>query len=255
MAGARLGQNFLVDPRVADKMIDFFLPVQGPILEIGPGRGILTDRLIQKSEQKITAVELDGGLCEQLKGRLESKTDVICGDILDVRLERLFPSRPVNIIGNLPYYLSKELVDWLIQNGRMILKGVVMLQKEFVRKLVIGQNEQASSAQSAMFHQLFSASPLFSVRPGSFSPRPRVTSTVLEITRKSDDRDVDVDFYRFLKSCFRQQRKTLANNLLREYPPDRIREVSTALGLSSTGRAEEISASSFLRMYLLLKER
>jgi 16S rRNA (adenine1518-N6/adenine1519-N6)-dimethyltransferase len=250
MRKAKLGQHFLVNRSIVEKMAHKFLPVEGPILEIGPGKGILTQYLLNSCPgSKITAVELDNTLFCELKNRFSESIDILNRDVLHVDLYELFPGEDegVNVIGNVPYYISKELMDWVIAHHKKIKKGMFMMQKEFANKFISPIN-----AQSILFGWLFQVEKLFDVQPGSFSPQPGVKSSVFLFERiiSPMEKDIDaMDFYRFLKQCFRNRRKTLFNNLGTSYDTKTLGAIFEKLRINPKVRAEQLTLKDFLGMY------
>ena len=245
-----LGQHFLVNRNIADKMVQRFLPVEGPILEIGPGPGILTGRLVEGCrDNRITVVERDRTLSRQLMDQWKDQIDIIHRDILQIDLDEYFPGaqEAVNLIGNLPYYISKELLDWVIAHRGKIKKGMFMVQKEFLEKLLMG-----ASAQAVLFRGLFRVEKWFEVQPGSFSPPPKVKSAVFLFERKETvlAKDIKIDdFYRFLKGCYRNRRKTLVNNLAISKDKKSISDILDRLGIDPGIRAEQLGLEDFLKIY------
>lgn len=258
MRKAKFGQHFLVNRSIAEKMAQTFLPVKGPILEIGPGKGILTQHLLNRCpDSQITAVELDNTFFCELKNRFRESIEILNQSILHINLYELFPGedKVVNVIGNVPYYISKELLDWVITHHIKIKKGMFMMQKEFVNKLISPAN-----AQSILFVWLFQVKKLFDVQPGSFSPRPGVKSSVFLFNRILSplEKNIDVmDFYRFLRQCFRNRRKTLTNNLGASYDTKTVGEIFKKLYINPKVRAEQLTLEDFLGMYcyFFLKEK
>lgn len=245
-----MGQHFLVNRHIAEKIARAFLPVEGPILEIGPGKGILTQHLLNRCPgSHITVVELDYTLFCELKNRFSESIDILNQNILHVDLYELFPGEgeAVNVIGNVPYYISKELMDWVIARHKKIRKGMFMMQKEFVNKFISPTN-----AQSLVFGLLFQVEKLFDVQPGSFSPQPKVKSSVFLFERilSPIEKDIDVrDFYDFLQQCFRNRRKTLFNNLGALYDTKTLAEIFEKLRINPKVRAEQLTLKDFLCMY------
>jgi 16S rRNA (adenine1518-N6/adenine1519-N6)-dimethyltransferase len=250
MRKTKLGQHFLVNRSIAEKMAQTFFPVKGPVLEIGPGQGILTQHLLDCCpDSKITAVELDNTLFGELKNRFSQRIDILNQNILHVNLYELFPGEDetVNVIGNVPYYISKELMDWVITHHKKIEKGMFMMQKEFVNKFISPAN-----AQAILFVWLFQVEKLFDVQPGSFLPHPRVKSSVILFNRITSPREKDIKvigFYRFLQQCFRNRRKTLLNNLCSSYDTKILTGIFEKLRINPKVRAEQLTLKDFLSMY------
>jgi 16S rRNA (adenine1518-N6/adenine1519-N6)-dimethyltransferase len=257
MAGTRFGQNFLRDMNIARRIVKLLEAPVGPVLEIGAGKGILSELLLEKFPgRRITLVEIDPGMVTELKHRFGNRAGIMAGDILEIDLAERYSKERVAVIGNLPYHISKPLIDWFIVQRQRISEAVLMLQKDFVDKLLAEAGSKKYNAQSVTFQLIFHIRRCFDVPPGAFAPVPKIRSTVLAVQPADSpfQREAD-EFYNFTKLCFAERRKTLGNNLLREYLPDCIHEVWAAMGISSTVRAEEISPASFLRMYRLLRER
>jgi len=252
---AKLGQNFLVNRSLAEKIARSFLPVEGDILEIGPGRGILTEILIREArENKITVIDIDPDMCRGLFHLKERHPQfaIIQGSILDLDLSSVAPGLPINLIGNLPYYLSKEIIDWVIASEKQIKTGLFMMQKEFVDKLPAGPEGGKTSAQSVMFAFLFQTARLITVNPGSFSPRPKVKSTVFSFKKQPQTARVGIDpaaFYSFLQAAFAGRRKTLVNNLRACYPDENWPDIFPHLGIDGRARAEALTPDRFPALF------
>ena len=248
---ARLGQNFLRDSRIARRIVDLLEAPTGPILEIGAGQGILSVLLLEKFPgQGITLVEVDPRLVAELERRFARRAEILAGDILQADLAGMFPGGRAAVIGNLPYHISKPLVDWLIAQRRGIGEAVLMLQKDFVDKLLSPPGGKKYNAQSVVFQLLFQARRCFDVPAGAFVPAPKVKSTVIA-ARPADSSlgDPAGPFYAFVKLCFTGRRKTLWNTLAPHYP----HELLAGAGLTSTIRAEQLSPGRFAELFGVLE--
>lgn len=274
MTPAKLGQHFLVNKNVAEKIARKFLPVQGCILEIGPGTGILTDLLCkyrQKKENKIYAIEVDKELYYKLKSKYKKNLEIINRSILTVDADDIDSRGKINIIGSVPYFISREIIDWVISRHDRIKKGLFMTQKEFADKILSASLHQKTilsegkyhrginkkrNAQALMFNYLFVVKKLFDVQPGSFSPPPKVKSSVFLFEHKEEDRGkIESDnFYLFLKDCFKNRRKTLLNNLIEEHQPEKCWEIFDKIKINPKIRAEQLSLKDFLLVYKYLKD-
>jgi len=257
MAPAKLGQNFLVNHNVAEKVVKSFLPVSGEILEIGPGRGILTDLLIKSvPDKKIFAVELDKELSQQIRNRYDQNIEVINRSILDLILEEICSRGELNVIGNVPYYISREIMDWTIYQNKRINKCVFMMQKEFVDKIRPGNDPRKSGAQTIILNHIYKIEKLFEVSPGSFSPMPRVRSAVFSMIKR-EDQPIDTplpEFYGFLKACYKNRRKTLLNNLSGTIDSESLWDAFEKTRINPRIRGEELSLPDFLAFFLALKK-
>jgi 16S rRNA (adenine1518-N6/adenine1519-N6)-dimethyltransferase len=253
MSPKSLGQHFLINRNIARKMVRMFGPGNHPLLEIGAGKGVLSELLLQHyPEQQIILVEKDSRLHARLEDIFGSRCRVIGDNILNIRLDQLpFPGK-FSLIGNIPYYLSKDIIDWVIGQSGHVSKGLFMMQKEFVDKLVLRFPSAKSSARGVMFNYRFLPSKDMDVNPGSFFPSPKVVSSIFSFraldpdTRLTDDRD----FYRFLKICFGSRRKTLANNLGPVYGKEAVRKIFKQTDTGIRIRAEELDMKGFIRLFL-----
>ena len=253
---ARLGQHFLVNQNVARRIVAELGPVAGPVLEIGPGRGVLTSLLLEASpDREVVAVEKDPLLCHQLEERFPERLRVLNRDIVEVSPETLFPAGTFHLIGNLPYLISKEIVDWLIVHRACIGSGVVMLQKDFVDKLLAKPGARRRNAQGVMFQLLFTASKILTVSPGSFSPPPRVDSTVIKFNLSPKWDRASPALYEFLHGCFASPRKTLANNLATMHDRDTIQTVLERVKLRADSRAGDLTPEMFLSLFEAFQQR
>lgn len=265
MKTSKLGQNFLVNRNVAEKIVKHFLPVQGDILEIGPGKGVLTELLFRhRRDNKIIAVELDDTLFYRLKNKHGGREafELLNRNILKLDLSHMYgtdagtgaPNQGnLNILGNIPYYISRELMDWVIRYHGVIARGVFMVQKEFADKLTAPVGNKLYNARGVMFNRLFRVQKCFDVQPGSFSPRPAVKSTVFSFGRAAPaaaGEDIPAqDFYLFLQACFKNRRKTLFNNLSNAANTERLWEIFEHLRLDPRIRAEQLTADDFTAVY------
>ncbi|MCX6555732.1 MAG: 16S rRNA (adenine(1518)-N(6)/adenine(1519)-N(6))-dimethyltransferase RsmA [Candidatus Aminicenantes bacterium] len=254
---AKIGQNFLHDKNIASKIIDVFLPqAPGPVLEIGAGPGILSGLLLEKiPPERITLVEIDPFLARELRERFGARTQVLEKDILETDLAGLYPEGQVAIIGNLPYYISKELLDWFIAQRARIGAAVVMLQRDFVDKLLSAENQKKYNAQSIVFQTFFQTRRCFNVPAGAFQPAPKVTSTVLAIRPNlSPFLPAAAEFYPFVRLCFGERRKTLLNNLAPHFEKQELAAAAGACGIPDRARAEQLPAERFAALFAALKK-
>lgn len=256
MKSAKLGQNFLVNRSIAAKIVDAVMPFTGHPIEIGPGKGILTERLLQNrslSDPKLTVIEVDSQLADQLQERFSQDLNIIRQDVLTLNVDEAFPQEPLTLVGNLPYYISKDIADWLIAHHHRVGKGVFMLQKEFVDKLV----RVKQSPQSLIFSYLFDARVLFNASPGSFNPPPKVFSSVFQFIHRRNIPEADINLqslYHLLKISYQNRRKTLQNNLSPHYSKLTITAALTRLDIPPTTRAEQLPLQKFLDLYRQLEK-
>jgi 16S rRNA (adenine1518-N6/adenine1519-N6)-dimethyltransferase len=211
----KLGQNFLISPTAPRAIVDALGDLsQATVLEIGPGKGALTSLLAPRAKQVI-AVELDRALAASLPG---SSVEVICEDILEVDLTQLATQRGVRlqVIGNLPYYISSPIMMHLFAHNDVIDRAVLMAQREVAERIVAPPGSSTYGLLSATTQMYATVEQLFTLPPEAFAPRPEVYSTVIRLTMRPRFDELAVDaagFLRFLRQIFALKRKTLANNL------------------------------------------
>jgi 16S rRNA (adenine1518-N6/adenine1519-N6)-dimethyltransferase len=246
---AKLGQHFLANKNVAEKIVDCFHPCEGPIVEIGPGQGVLTLLLRHRfPHRKIMAVELDDHLADALRKKAISNLEIIRQDILLMNLQSLKQGDHYNLIGNLPYFISKEIVDWVLLQHSFIPRALFMVQKEFADKLML--RSRTLLPQPLVANMVFIIRKMFDVKPGSFSPPPRVTSTVLALTQRPRLPIGPIrPFYLFVKKCFQNQRKTLANNLRPSVRPEKLESVFRELEISVQARPGQLDLEIYVALF------
>ena len=189
------------------------------IVEIGPGTGALTEQLLHQVDHLI-AVELDRDLATLLRKKYEpSKLTIIQQDILtlDIHsiLEKHKNNKKIRIIGNLPYNISTPLLFHLIDHTEIIQDMIFMLQKEVALRLAAMPGDKNYGRLSVMSNVKLQCECLFDVMPESFDPPPKVDSTVLKLTPRSDVKPINDQqrFQEVVKMAFSQRRKTLRNSL------------------------------------------
>lgn len=215
-----LGQNFLVDQNVIGKIIESAaLQPEDQVLEIGPGRGALTERLARRAE-RLLLVEYDHALAENLTRSYadNSQVTVVDGDILAVDLSALLGQGPARwkVIANLPYNISTEVLFRLEEVRGRLSRMVLMLQKEVGDRLVAPPDCSNYGVTTVLLGLNFYIRREFIVPPGCFHPRPKIDSAVLSFvplaTPRAEVGDEQI-FRRVVKGAFAMRRKTLANCL------------------------------------------
>ena len=213
----RWGQHFLRDPRVLDRIASSLGIQPGQwVVEIGPGRGALTERLLSTGA-RVLAIEIDSQLANFLKDRFrESKAlEVVHGDILEVNLEELIGARSsegITVTGNLPYYITSPIVRRIFQVHERVSAALLLVQKEVADRIVAGKGTRDYAYLSVLCQLYAEPKLLFRVPASAFQPPPKVTSALVQLDMRADIRP-DAEFLGFLQLCFRQRRKMLRNNL------------------------------------------
>jgi 16S rRNA (adenine1518-N6/adenine1519-N6)-dimethyltransferase len=240
----KLGQNFLVSPTAPRAIVDALGDLrQATVLEIGPGRGALTTLLVARARQVI-AVELDAALAASLQG---GAVEVICRDILQVDLTAMARERGVRlqVVGNLPYYISSPIMMHLFAHSGVIDRAVLMAQREVAERIVAAPGSRAYGLLSATTQMYASVEQLFTLPPEAFAPAPEVYSTVIRLTMQPRFAERGVEaagFLGFLRQIFALKRKTLANNLRASgFSSEAVSAGFVRCGVDAQVRAEALS--------------
>ncbi len=221
----RFGQNFLVDARVVDNIIGAIGPRSDEtIIEIGPGRGALTGRLVEKAG-RVIAIEFDRDLIAPLRERFQGAGNfqLLQADALEVDFCQMLAAdspataQPIaRVVGNLPYNIATAILERLIEQRRCINEMVLMLQREVAGRITARPGATERGFLSVLVQAYCEAEKLFEVRPGAFRPVPKVWSTVLRLhmrpmmpVRVKDE----ALLRRIVSAGFAQRRKTILNNL------------------------------------------
>lgn len=217
-AKKNLGQHFLKDEGIARRIADTIesgVPekyAQLPVLEIGPGMGVLTKYLMETG-RPLKCVELDSESVEYLANVYPQLT-VVEGDFLKMNLSDLFEGE-FALIGNYPYNISSQIFFKVLENREQIPVVTGMLQKEVAERICSGPGSKVYGILSVLLQAWYDCEYLFNVAPGVFNPPPKVTSGVLRLVRNSrQELGVDEKFFKtVVKTAFGQRRKTLRNSL------------------------------------------
>ena len=252
----RLGQNFLIDPNIIRKIVALAeVGANDHVLEIGPGRGALTD-LLCKTAGRVTAIEVDPRLHAYLAERQHDypNLDLILADALTYPLESL-PAGTI-VVANLPYYISTPLLFALLDQRDRFPRLVLMLQNEVADRLVAKPGTSDYGVLSVMAQYAAEITKGFRVSAQCFRPRPEVGSAVV-LLRTRAQRELspaeEPKFAALVKSAFAHRRKTLVNSLRDEgYDQIRIAGALEQLALPMSVRAEVLSLEQLIRLSRLM---
>ena len=247
----KYGQVFLKSRRLAERIVDeLHVNPEDWVVEVGPGKGILTEILIERAT-RVIGVELDTILATYLRERFIEHHNliVINKDIRDFDMSQ-YPD--VKVIGNIPYYLSGEFIFYLIENVEYWREAVIMVQKEFGDRLISKPGRKSYGAITVLVKKELDVEFLFYVGKGNFRPIPRVNSVLLRLRPDKKLPDIPFDgFARLVKAAFSTRRKKMLNNLVRELKinKDRLVETFLSLGFPLDIRAEYLSMGDFASLY------
>ncbi len=224
-ANKSLGQNFLINQNVVDKIVESSnITKKDLVIEIGPGLGTLTKELLEKAG-KVICIELDKKMIKILTDRfsLYENFEVINGDILQIKLNKIIKEEKekngfetVKIVANLPYYITTPIIMKLLEDRLELESITVMIQKEVADRLIAIPGERETGAITYSVYYYATAEGILEVPKDSFIPEPEVTSKVIKLTLRKEP-PIEVKsrsvMFKIIKSAFMQRRKTLLNAL------------------------------------------
>jgi len=244
-ARKRFGQNFLHDPRVIAQIIEAINPQSDQALvEIGPGRGALTEPLLERCSA-LDAIEIDRDLAGELQQRLADRCLTLhTADALKFDFAALAASRGrrLRVIGNLPYNVSTPLLFHLLEARASIIDLHIMLQREVIERICAAPGSGDYGRLTVMLAPWVTAEHLFDVGPGAFRPVPQVWSAVARLSmRQTPAFAVDACYARVVSAAFSQRRKTLRNALRSLLDAEKI----AACGIDPGARPETLAPAQF----------
>ena len=209
-----LGQHFLTDLSIAHRIADTITLADMPVLEVGPGMGVLTQFLLRNPGLRVTAIEVDHESVEYLR-EWYPELHLIEGDFLKADLHQLFPDEPFCVIGNYPYNISSQIFFKVLEYKDQIPMCSGMLQKEVAQRLASPPGNKAYGILSVLLQAYYDIEYLFTVGREVFNPPPKVESAVIRLTRNKREK-LDCDEHLFktvVKTAFNQRRKQMRNSL------------------------------------------
>lgn len=250
-AKKHLGQHFLKDQEIARRIAES-LPLReaSPVLEIGPGMGVLTQYLLQNPLINLKAVEIDSESVVYLNQHFP-QLEVIEGDFLQMDLNKLYDGK-FSIIGNFPYNISSQIFFKVLDYKDKIPSVSGMLQKEVAERIASKPGKKAYGILSVFMQAYYDVEYLFTVSEQVFDPPPKVKSAVIRFTRNEVEKlDCDEKLFRtVVKTAFNQRRKTMRNSLKPLVP----RENEMYLDPIFDKRPEQLDVQSFVRLTNMIKE-
>ena len=210
----RFGQNYLVDKNTVDKIINHFNPQNDDtIIEIGPGRGALTEQLIKKCDN-VTAIEIDTRVVNDLKTRFPS-LKLQNSDFLKCDFKTLFQGKKdLRIIGNIPYNITTDIIYKLIDNRSMLSDAILMVQYEMAQRMLSKKGTKEYGILSVILNAFAHVNLCFKISPNVFYPKPHVYSAIVHLNFKKEfPGNINPDiFIAVVKAAFGNRRKTLKNS-------------------------------------------
>jgi 16S rRNA (adenine1518-N6/adenine1519-N6)-dimethyltransferase len=210
-----LGQHFLHDAAIAQRIVASLSGTAGTALEVGPGMGVLTALLLQRTDITTYAVEIDKESVAYLQTRLPALGGrLIAGDFLSLPLADYFPS-PFAVIGNFPYHISSQIFFKVLENRNRIPEVVGMIQKEVAERIACPPGSKTYGILSVLLQAYYRIEYLFTVHEYAFTPPPKVKSAVIRLARnRVAQLDCDEQlFVKIVKATFNQRRKVIRNSI------------------------------------------
>lgn len=248
----RFGQNFLRAPHVVEKILAAAGLTPGErVMEIGPGLGALTDRLLE-SGALVLACEVDRDLAAALESRGAANLTVHLGDVLKADWPELLAAPPYKLVANLPYNISSQVLFKILEHRALFGRLVLMFQQEVGDRLLAAPNTRDYGILSVLVQNWFEVTRVVKVAPGCFHPPPKVESVVLRFDPRPQPLApvADEEAFRCLvKAVFGQRRKTLRNGLLGAgYEAGAVDRALAALQLPPTVRGETLTIAQMARL-------
>lgn len=266
----KMGQHFLAREDLAARVVDALGDTsQSTVLEIGPGRGILTS-LLAKRTRRLIAVELDRVLAAQLRLKfgMSRNVEIIEADVLAIDFDSLFGPKPglgrpgieikpepVKVVGNLPYYITSDILLRLFEFSKYFESIVIMVQREVADRIAAEPGGRDYGMLSATAQLYGRVEKLFTLPPEAFVPPPKVHSTVLRLTIDPQQERLGVagdGFIDFLRLSFGQKRKTLWNNLKSKYEGADLKRALAEAKVKATARAETLTLEESAALFRAL---
>ncbi|MGA7907813.1 MAG: 16S rRNA (adenine(1518)-N(6)/adenine(1519)-N(6))-dimethyltransferase RsmA [Candidatus Sulfotelmatobacter sp.] len=267
----KLGQHFLASDSYAVQIVDALGEVsQSTVLEVGAGRGVLTS-LLARRVRRLIAVELDRVLAAQLRLKfgMARNVEIIEADILNIDFDSLFGPKPglgrpgiefkpapVKVVGNLPYYITSDILLRLFEYAKYFQSIVILVQREVADRIAAEPGSRDYGLLSATAQLYARVEKLFTLPPGAFEPPPKVHSTVLRLTMQPRQEELGVSgdgFIDFLRLSFGQKRKTLWNNLKSNYEGPLLKAALAEARIKPTARAETLRLEESAALFRALR--
>ena len=248
-----LGQNFLIDRDVLEQIVATVDITDKEILEIGPGSGNLTTYILKKKPKKVYVIEKDDDLALLLKDQFNNEIEIINDDILNISEDKISDKR-LTVFGNLPYNISTEiLAKWIVNMGVNVWfeSLVLMFQKEVADRIVAASNTSKYGRLSILSNWKLNIKKIIDIKPQSFSPRPKIDSSLLLFTPKENFFELEnaKNLEMITRVFFSQRRKMLKKPFNQVFK--NAKEVSVKFNINLNLRPQNLEAEMY---YKLVKE-
>jgi len=250
-AKKHLGQHFLTDKKIAAKIVDGLVHTDQyrQVLEVGPGMGILSDILLEREHLETFMIDIDVESYNFLKDKYPQMGErLINGDFLKMDLKKVFPGK-FAIIGNFPYNISSQILFKVLEHRENVIEMVGMFQKEVAERCASKSGTKDYGILSVLIQAYYNIDYLFTVKPGTFNPPPKVNSGVIRLSRNERETLLCDEklFWTVVKAGFNQRRKTLRNALSGVLPKVKMDD-----NIYFEKRAEQLSVEDFITLTQLV---
>ena len=247
----KFGQNFITDTNLINKIVSSSKIDDKNVIEVGPGKGALTKELAKRAK-RVIAYEIDKDLTIYLDElvRNNDNLEVIYKDFLSIDFKS---DKKWELIGNLPYYITTPILFKFLENN-VYNSATIMVQKEVGERLISKPNSKKYNALSVIVQYLTNVERVVNISKKLFFPVPKVDSVVIRLEKKNKREiplEKEQDFLKFVKACFTQKRKTLANNLTESYNQNKeaINALLRVNQFNESVRAEQLSLNDFINLF------
>lgn len=252
----QFGQHFLTDTELADRIVTAAeLKPDERVWEIGPGKGVLTERIIRHTN-RVTAFEIDNRLAKLLQDKFGNQLNLVNRDILALNWKELLTDKTeqngqgIKLISNLPYQITSPVLYALEENAEHFSRIVIMIQKEVADRLTAAPGSKAYGVLTLKIRYAFEVDKLFEVPPEAFLPPPKVHSSVVRLKPRQDKPVLkSLDTYRkIIQTAFARRRKTLRNNLCTLFNAEELAQLEKLSGIDFSRRGETIAEGEFVHL-------
>ena len=258
MPPRKLGQHFLIRGSILERIAAAACPArQDLVVEIGPGRGALTEKLLKRAA-RVVAVEVDPRLAERLhlKFAVQPRLEIVCADVLQTDLAQWGRA---TIAGNLPYYITSPILHRLFECAGRIASIHIVIQLEVAERIVAHPGCRDYGYLSTICQFYTKPAIVMRLPPDAFRPPPKVTSALVQMTLPGERASLGIGgedekrFLEFVQLCFGQKRKTLRNNLRSIVSDEQIRKAVESNGIRPDARAEQLTIAQFAALFAQLR--
>ena len=245
-----LGQNFLIDQNIIDKIVNIIELKNKNILEIGPGTGNLTEGILKKNPKKVWVVEKDNDLTSLLKEKFKNKIEVINKDVLKID-ENLLSDQTLTVFGNLPYNISTEILcKWILNIKEKIWFDclILMFQKEVADRIISDFNTKSYGRLTILANWRLNIKKICDVSPASFQPKPKIYSTVLFFEPKKEFFSLknSKNLEKITRTFFMHRRKMIKKPYYQLFNDNNT--IASKIGIDLNSRPQNLDFETYLKL-------